>query len=88
MNKLNVSLSPHVHSGNSIQRCMLDVIIALVPALLLSFYFFGIGALVVTATSVASCVLFEFLITRFFLKQPATICDMSAVLTGDRKSVV
>lgn len=82
MNKLNVSLSPHVHSGNSIQRCMLDVIIALVPALLLSFYFFGIGALVVTATSVASCVLFEFLITRFFLKQPATICDMSAVLTG------
>lgn len=82
MNKLNVSLSPHVHSGNSIQRCMLDVIIALVPALLLSFYFFGIGALVVTATSVASCVLFEFLITRFILKQPASICDMSAVLTG------
>ena len=35
-----------------------------------------------TATSVASCVLFEFLITRFILKQPASICDMSAVLTG------
>lgn len=82
MNKLNVSLSPHVHSGNSIQRCMLDVIIALVPALLLSFFIFGVGALVVTATSVASCVLFEFLITRFLLKQPSTICDMSAVLTG------
>ena len=82
MNKLNVSLSPHVHSGNSIQRCMLDVLIALVPALLVSFYFFGVGALVVTATSVASCVLFEFLITRFLLKKPSTICDMSAVLTG------
>ena len=82
MNKLNVSLSPHVHSGNSIQRCMLDVIIALVPALLLSFYFFGMGAVVVTATSVASCVLFEFIITRFILKQPSTICDMSAVVTG------
>ncbi len=82
MNKLNVSLSPHVHSGNSIQRCMLDVLIALVPALLVSFYFFGIGALVVTLTSVASCVLFEFLITKFLLKKTPTLCDMSAVLTG------
>lgn len=82
MNKLNVSLSPHVHSGNSVQRCMLDVLIALVPALLLSFYFFGMGALVVTLTSVASCVLFEFLITKFLLKKTPTICDMSAILTG------
>lgn len=82
MNKLNVSLSPHVHSGNSIQRCMLDVLIALVPALLVSFYFFGVGALVVTLTSVASCVLFEFLITKFLLKKTPTLCDMSAVLTG------
>ena len=82
MNKLNVSLSPHVHSGNSIQRCMLDVLIALVPALLLSFYFFGAGALVVTLTSVASCVLFEFLITRFLLKKSATLTDFSAILTG------
>lgn len=82
MNKLNVSLSPHVHSGNSIQRCMLDVLIALVPALLVSFYFFGVGALVVTLTSVASCVLFEFLITKFLLEKTPTLCDMSAVLTG------
>jgi len=82
MNKLNVSLSPHVHSGNSIQKCMTDVLIALVPALLLSFYFFGMGALVVTLTSVASCVIFEFLITKYLLKKSPTICDMSAVLTG------
>ena len=61
---------------------MLDVLIALVPALLLSLYFFGVGALVVTATSVASCVLFEFLITRFLLKQTPRLTDMSAVLTG------
>lgn len=82
MNKLNVSLSPHVHSGNSIQKCMLDVIIALVPALIVTFCYFGVGALVVTLTSVASCVLFEFLIEKFLLKVTPTICDLSAVVTG------
>lgn len=82
MNKLNVSLSPHVHSGNSIQRCMLDVLIALVPALICSFVFFGVGALVVTVTSVAACVLFEFLIQKYILKNTPTLCDLSAVLTG------
>ncbi len=82
MNKLNVSLSPHVHSGNSVQGCMRDVLIALVPALIVSFCFFGVGALVVTLTSVASCVLFEFLIQKFLLKTTPSICDLSAVLTG------
>lgn len=82
MNKLNVSLSPHVHSGNSVQGCMRDVLIALVPALIVSFLFFGMGALVVTLTSVAACVLFEFLIQKFLLKTTPSICDLSAVLTG------
>lgn len=82
MNKLNVSLSPHVHSGNSVQGCMRDVLIALVPALLASFWFFGWGAVVVTLTSVAACVLFEFLIQKYLLKTTPTICDLSAVLTG------
>ncbi len=82
MNKLNVSLSPHVHSGNTVQGCMRDVLIALVPALIVSFVFFGMGAVVVTLTSVASCVLFEFLIQKFLLKTTPTICDLSAVLTG------
>jgi len=82
MNKLNVSLSPHVHSGNSVQGCMRDVLIALVPALLVSFYFFGVGAAVVTLTSVAACVLTEFLIQKFVLKGSTSVCDLSAVLTG------
>jgi electron transport complex protein RnfD len=61
---------------------MRDVLIALVPALIVSFCFFGWGAVVVTATSVAACVLFEFLIQKFLLKTTPTICDLSAVLTG------
>ena len=57
-NKLIVSLSPHVHSGDSVKRNMYGVLIALVPAFLVSLYVFGLGALVVTATSVAACVFF------------------------------
>lgn len=82
MNKLNVSLSPHVHSGNSTQKCMLQVIIALLPALLWSFWSFGMGAVIVTLTSVCACVLFEFLIQKYLLKVSPSICDLSAVLTG------
>jgi len=82
MNKLNVSLSPHVHSGNSTQKCMLQVIIALAPALIWSFVEFGLGAVIVTLTSVCACVLFEFLIQKFVMKEAPSICDLSAVLTG------
>ena len=82
-NKLIVSLSPHVHSGDSAQQNMYGVIIALLPALLVSFYMFGLGAAVVTLTSVAACVFFEWAITKFILKKEAcTICDGSAALTG------
>ena len=82
-NKLIVSLSPHVHSGDSVQKNMYGVIIALLPALLVSFYMFGLGAVVVTLTSVAACVFFEWAITKFILKREAcTICDGSAALTG------
>ena len=52
-NKLIVSLSPHVHGGDSVKKNMYGVLIALVPAFLVSLYFFGLGALIVTATSVA-----------------------------------
>ncbi len=79
---LNVSLSPHVHSGNSTQKCMLQVLIALCPALLWSFYQFGSGAIILTLASVAFCLLFEFLITRFLLHTPSTLGDLSAVVTG------
>lgn len=62
---------------------MYGVIIALMPALLVSFLFFGIGSAIVCATSVAACVLFEWAINKFMLRnERTTICDGSAVLTG------
>ena len=78
-----ISLSPHIHGGDSIQKNMYGVCIALVPALLACLWFFGLGAAIVLSVSVLSCVLFEWAITKFLLKRPAcTICDGSAVLTG------
>jgi len=61
---------------------MLLVIAALLPAYVISVAAFGWGALITTAISVAACVLFEWLITKFLLKQKPTICDCSAILTG------
>ena len=82
-NRLIVSLSPHVHSGDSIQKNMYGVCVALVPALVASLYFFGLGAAVVMLTSVASCVIFEWAIAKFILRRPrTTIMDGSAILTG------
>lgn len=82
-NKLIVSLSPHVHSGDSIQKNMYGVLIALIPALIVSFIYFGFGAAIVTATSVAACVFFEWAISKFILRrEKLTICDGSAIITG------
>ena len=82
-NKLIVSLSPHVHSGDSVKKNMYGVLIALLPAFLVSLYLFGLGALVVTMTSVAACVFFEWAIGRFLLKREhTTITDGSAIITG------
>lgn len=62
---------------------MYDVIIALIPALAVSFYFFGWGAFVVTLTSVVACMLFEWLISCFLMgRKELTILDGSAILTG------
>ena len=83
MGKLIVSLSPHAHGTDSVERNMYGVIIALVPALLVSFYFFGLGSVVVLATSVLACVLLEWAISKFLLKNPRnTVLDGSAILTG------
>lgn len=81
-NKLYVSPSPHIHGGDSISKNMYGVLIALVPAFLVSLYFFGLGALIVTAAAVFFCVLFEYLIQKFLMKKEPTICDGSAILTG------
>ena len=83
MGKLVVSLSPHAHGTDSVERNMYGVIIALLPALLVSFWFFGIGSVIVTATSVAACVLLEWAISKYILKQERnTVVDGSAALTG------
>lgn len=81
-NKLYVSPSPHIHGGDSISKNMYGVLIALVPAFLVSLYFFGLGALIVTVASVFFCVLFEYLIQKFLMKKEPTIYDGSAILTG------
>ena len=81
-NSLYVSPSPHIHGGDSISKNMYGVLIALIPAFLVSLYYFGLGALIVTLVSVVSCVLFEYLIQKFLIKKEPTICDGSAILTG------
>ncbi|MFI3286422.1 MAG: RnfABCDGE type electron transport complex subunit D [Rikenellaceae bacterium] len=81
-NKLLVAPSPHVHSTESTSRIMRDVVIALVPALVVSVIYFGISALVVTLVSILSCVLFEYLIQKFLVKGECTICNYSAIVTG------
>lgn len=82
MEKLIISPAPHIHGGDSIESNMRGVIIALVPALLVGLYFFGLGALIVTLTAVASCVLFEYLIQKYLLKTEPSILNGSAALTG------
>ena len=81
-NKLTISPSPHIHSGDSIEKNMYGVLIALVPAFLVSLIYFGLGALIVTVVSVLSCVFFEYLIQKYLIKGKLTICDGSAALTG------
>ena len=83
MEKMIVSLSPHVHGRDSVRRNMYGVLVALVPAFLVSLYLFGVGAFLVTLTSVASCVFFEWAIGKYLLKRGhTTIGDGSALITG------
>lgn len=82
MEKLIVSPSPHIHSKVRTKNLMLDVVIALLPAVIVSVAFYGFGELLVLAVSVLSCILIEYLITRYLLKKPSTIGDFSAVVTG------
>ena len=82
MGKLIVSLSPHAHGNESVEKNMYGVIIALVPAILASFYFFGLGSAVVLLTSVAACVFFEWAITKYLLKEETSLLDGSAIIIG------
>lgn len=83
MSKFIISLSPHVHGGDSVEKNMYGVCVALVPALLAGLYFFGLGAAIVLTTSVVSCVAFEFLISKYILgRDGRSVTDGSAILTG------
>ena len=81
-NRIIAAPSPHIHGAESTRRIMGDVVLALLPALLVSVYVLGWRVLFVTAVSVVACVAFEYLIARFLLKRRATIGDLSAVVTG------
>lgn len=82
MSKLIVSLSPHAHGNETVEKNMYGVIIALVPALLVSFLYFGIGSVIVCLTSVSACMFFEWAITKYILKEEPTLMDGSAIVTG------
>ena len=82
MNNLVISPSPHIHSGDSIEKNMYGVLIALIPAFICSVLFFGWNALVLTLTSVIACLIFEFLIQKYLLKKQTSIWDGSALITG------
>ena len=83
MSKLIVSLSPHAHGNDSVERNMYGVMIALLPALLVSLWFFGLGSAIVCAMSVIACVFFEWAINKYiFGRERNTVLDGSAALTG------
>ena len=81
-NLLNVSPSPHQHSSETTRKLMFGVVIALMPALAASVYYFGTGAIIVTLTSVLSCVAVEYLAQKFILKVKPSVSDGSAIVTG------
>lgn len=82
MEKYLVSPSPHLHVKTSTASIMRDVVIALVPAILVSVLFYGWSELLILAVSVAACVLVEWAVTKWLLRKPSTIGDLSAVVTG------
>lgn len=81
-NNLIVSSSPHLHSGARTRKIMLDVIIALLPATVMAVVLFGIKALLLIVTSVATAVLSEFLFNIIAKRKHQSIGDLSAVVTG------
>lgn len=81
MEHLNVSVSPHFFGKRTTQNIMLDVIIALIPALIASVIIFGWRSLLITGVCTACCILSEY-VFRKISKKDNTISDLSAVVTG------
>ncbi len=82
MSLLTISASPHVHGDNSTKKIMWGVVYAMIPALLVSVYYFGLDALRVVFIAVAASVFFEWLIQKYLIKGANTIMDGSAIITG------
>jgi len=82
MKKLLISPGPHLFGKENTRRIMLDVILALTPAVLVSFYFMGLSAISVFAVAIVTCLGVEYLIRRYMIKGPSTLSDMSALLTA------
>ena len=80
--RIIISASPHVHSDSTSRKMMYDVLIALIPAFLVSLYVFGLPALVLTSVAITSCILFEYVIQKYLLKTEVTVSDGSALITG------
>lgn len=79
---LTVSPSPHVHSGESVNKIMYRVILAMMPAFAWAIFAFGIDALRVTLIAIAACITFEYVIQKYLLKIVPSVTDGSAIITG------
>ncbi len=79
--KFLISSSPHAHAGSSVERIMLDVLIALTPAFVAACYFFGMQAVRLTGVCVATCLITEW-VCRKLMKRANTLSDLSAAVTG------
>ncbi|MBZ0241756.1 MAG: RnfABCDGE type electron transport complex subunit D, partial [Bacteroidales bacterium] len=82
MNQFTISGSPHVHGDESVSKIMYTVVLALLPAVLVSVYFFGFDAIRVLLIAVISCMFFEWVIQKYIIKEPVSITDGSAALSG------
>ena len=82
MKNLIIAPSPHVQTDRSTASIMRDVVIALLPALVVSTVVFGANVIFVTAVSILACVAFEYLIQRFIVRGPQTVGNWSAAVTG------
>ncbi len=81
MEKMIVSSSPHFNSRTTTQTIMLDVIIAMVPAMIASVVIFGFRSVTTILTCIASCILSEY-VCRKVMKRKQTVQDLSCVVTG------
>jgi len=77
-----ISGSPHIHGDESTKKIMYGVVYAMIPAMLVSIYFFGLDAVRVLLIGSISCLFFEWIIQKYLIKGPVTIFDGSALVTG------